>query len=49
MSAIYHNLTNWKPQDVILLILTQHSPAVGGESVMSVSLLGERDAGVQEL
>ena len=23
MSAIYHNLTNWKLQDVILLILTQ--------------------------
>ena len=26
MSAIYHNLTNWKLQDVILLILTQYSP-----------------------
>ena len=46
MSAIYHNLTNWKPQDVILLILSSDpaSPSLASSlrTVMSVSLLGEK-------
>ena len=56
MSAIYHNLTNWKPQDVILLILTQsaqqlaHSdvPVITGETQKVYKMEGEIVSGMME-
>ena len=42
MSAIYHNLTNWKLQDVILLILTQQSALqIADNAVCVITGLGE--------